>query len=149
MNTEKQLLVQACIALAEQKVSQYLNEIDLLKESIEKSDAKDDEGSDGQRETLQQQMAQNNHRLNEARQTLDICRSIKLNLLSSQIQRGSLVKTTTGNFLISSSLGKITVEKNVYYAISEASPIGELLLDRQAGDEIVLNGKSIKILEVL
>lgn len=149
MNTEKQLLVQACVALAEQKVNQYLNEIDLLKESIEKSDAKDDEGSDGQRETLQQQMGQNNQRLNEARQTLDVCRSIKLNLLSSQIQRGSLVKTSAGNFLVSCSLGKIAVEKNIYYAVSEASPIGELLLEKHAGDEIVLNGKSIKILEVL
>lgn len=148
MNTEKQLLVQACIALAEQKVIQYLNEIDLLKESIEKSDAKDDEGSDGQRETLQQQIGQNYQRLNEARQTLDIYRNIKLNLLSSQIQRGSLVKTSVGNFLISSSLGKISIGTNQYYAVSEASLIGELLLGKKVQDQFILNGKDIRILEV-
>lgn len=149
MNTEKHNLVKACIALAEQKVNQYLNEIDILKESIEKSDAKDEEGADGQRETLQHQMGQNNQRLTEARQTLDVFRNLKTLSANTRIQKGSLAKTSAGNFLISSSLGKISIGQHVYYAISEASPIGEQLIGKQANDEIVLNGKNIKIMDVL
>ncbi|GAB3913897.1 hypothetical protein GCM10028803_58510 [Larkinella knui] len=66
----------------------------------------------------------------------------------SIVQPGSLVLTSQGNYFIAISAGKITVDQTDYFAISAASPIAARLNHVKADDEVVFNGKPIRIVEV-
>ena len=66
----------------------------------------------------------------------------------SIIQSGSLVETDTQSYFIAIGLGKVIQHSKTYYVISLASPLGQLLKNKQAGTEVILNGKSIKITNV-
>lgn len=55
---------------------------------------------------------------------------------------GSLVTTTNGTYFIAVGLGVIEVDGATLYAISLASPIGQLLAGKAVGDAIVFNGRS-------
>ena len=68
---------------------------------------------------------------------------------SSEIARmGSLVKTTDANYFISVSVGAIIINETTYYAVSPSTPIGQLLLGKQQGEELLLNTKKSHILEI-
>ncbi|GAA4408424.1 hypothetical protein GCM10023187_30250 [Nibrella viscosa] len=64
------------------------------------------------------------------------------------VQRGSLVMTDQGNFFISISAGKITLEGVDYFAVSLASPLGNGLINRKAGEEVRVNNRWYRIMEV-
>lgn len=64
------------------------------------------------------------------------------------VQPGSLVITSQGNYFIAISAGKIRVGPTDYFAVSAASPIGTRLNHGKPGDELVFNGKPIRILDV-
>jgi transcription elongation GreA/GreB family factor len=58
---------------------------------------------------------------------------------------GSLVLTDQGTYFVSIGLGRIELDGGSCFAISLASPIGQALKDKRAGDAIILNGRSIAI----
>ncbi|MEX2485021.1 MAG: 3-oxoacyl-ACP synthase [Brumimicrobium sp.] len=53
---------------------------------------------------------------------------------------GSLVKTTNGIYFIGVSLGKFQVGNEIVFAISTASPLGQLLHLKKVGTTLVFNG---------
>ena len=67
---------------------------------------------------------------------------------TSAITVGHVVTTNLGTYFIGIGLGKIMVENKSVFAISTASPIGNLLLGKTLGDEIVFNAVSQRILAV-
>ena len=67
---------------------------------------------------------------------------------SGIIELGSIVKTSMENYYISISLGKISLKKESYFAISAVTPIGRLLIGKTIGDMVIFNGKSSEILEI-
>jgi len=71
---------------------------------------------------------------------------INFSTTHNTIQKGSLVITDKGNFLLSIALGKITVEDNDFILISNTSPIGNLLIGKQLGDVIQLNSNTFVII---
>ncbi|WP_417266550.1 3-oxoacyl-ACP synthase [Brumimicrobium sp.] len=64
------------------------------------------------------------------------------------VMSGSLVETTNGVYFLGLSLGKIEVNNQIVYAISTASPLGKLLLNKKVGDVIDLNSNQQTILNV-
>jgi hypothetical protein len=83
--------------------------------------------------------------LNEMKETLD-----KINFSSnSDISKlGSLVITSSANYFLAISLGKIKLGNDVYYSVSLSSPIGKNLFGSKEGDNIYFNGKQIKVLNI-
>lgn len=67
----------------------------------------------------------------------------------SVVKVGSLVKTSQLNYFISVGAGKLLINDETIYAISLNSPIGQLLISRQKGDEINFRDQKIKILNVI
>jgi transcription elongation GreA/GreB family factor len=67
---------------------------------------------------------------------------------SSQVQMGSLVQTTTGWYYLITSLGKLTVNGETCFVLSGASPLGKMLMEKRVGDEILRDGKEIRIIGV-
>jgi transcription elongation GreA/GreB family factor len=65
------------------------------------------------------------------------------------IGKGSLVKTAQVSYFITIGLGKLVSNNEVVYAISLASPIGQLLLGKKAGDSFVFQGKEVFIIDIL
>lgn len=59
----------------------------------------------------------------------------------NKVEFGSLIQTNHGIYLISIGLGKIVVNNTAYYAISLASPIGQVLRDKIIGDEVQFQGR--------
>lgn len=68
---------------------------------------------------------------------------------SSEVRVGSLVETNTGWFYIITSFGKLNTPSGDCFIISAASPIGQTLLGKQAGEVFHWNGKSGKILKIV
>ena len=62
---------------------------------------------------------------------------------------GSLVITSQANYYIAISAGKITIDKQNYFIISLASPIGQALQGLQKGEQVVFRGQTISIKNIL
>lgn len=62
-----------------------------------------------------------------------------------QVAFGSLVTTDRGSYFIAIGLGAVEVEGGTVYAISLASPIGQVLKDKRVGELAFFNGKRIAI----
>ena len=77
---------------------------------------------------LQRQLAQ-----------IDITKTSKIVVL------GSIVFSNQGNYFLSIGLGKIVLEDTTYFAISLASPIGQLLFGKSEKDVVNFRGKRIEI----
>ena len=67
---------------------------------------------------------------------------------TDKAELGSLVITNVGNYYLSISLGKIVMNSIDYFLISAVTPIGKLLVGKTIGDEVMFNGKTIKIIEL-
>ena len=65
------------------------------------------------------------------------------------ITDGNLIETDFGWFLISVSVGNLTESSFQVKTISQNAPIGKLLKGKRKGDIIQINGKLIKVLQIL
>lgn len=61
---------------------------------------------------------------------------------------GSVVKTNQQYFFLAVGLGKLAIEEGTYYALTGASPVGQLLLGKKAGEQFEFRGKAYEVLEV-
>lgn len=66
-----------------------------------------------------------------------------------QVEFGSLIITNKENYFASFGLGKVTVDSKDYYAISLASPIGQVIRQKRVGDRLVFQGREIWIKNIL
>ena len=87
-------------------------------------------------------------RVSETRQLVTLLKQAELDTGIDSVSLGNLVFTSNGPFFIGCGLGKITLGDSTVFAVSTASPIARMLLNRKVGDSITLNGKSIQILKI-
>ncbi|ALJ05659.1 3-oxoacyl-ACP synthase [Pseudalgibacter alginicilyticus] len=74
---------------------------------------------------------------------------IDISKTSKIIGLGSLVYTTSANYFIGISAGQLTVDSTKVYAISNNTPIGQLLMGKITGDEIIFREQKFVIKKVL
>ncbi len=65
--------------------------------------------------------------------------------ISVKVELGSIVDTTEGNFFISIGIGAFVFEGKRVFCITPMAPVCQLLLGKQAGEEVEWQGKKIKI----
>ncbi len=58
------------------------------------------------------------------------------------VEQGALVQTNQGAFYLSIPAGKLKLEEETYFAITLASPIGQLLFQKKEGDAFEFRGRS-------
>lgn len=58
------------------------------------------------------------------------------------VEQGALVKTNHGIFYLSIPAGKLKIDNKAYFAITLASPIGQLLFQKGVGDVFEFRGRS-------
>jgi len=65
--------------------------------------------------------------------------------VSISIQHGNLVETNKGFFFFGIGLGKIEMNQEILFAVSLASPIGQVFKSKKVGDEFEFNGNSYSV----
>lgn len=146
--TIKNEVLQACVDYANKRIANYKNEIETIKESIESNDKSGDEDDSGNGK-LFNDLEKNSQHLHDAHKMLESLKAISPKMVSEKVMLGSLVKTTTNNFFIAISAGKIETASMNVFAISLNSPIGILLLNKVKGEQVDFNGSTFTITEVI
>jgi transcription elongation GreA/GreB family factor len=101
------------------------------------------------REMIQQEIDKHSAAISEAVKQKQLLQLINPERKTEKIQPGSLVKTDKNTFYISISAGALTLDGAKYMAVAAFSPIGQQMIDKQAGDSFVFNTVKHQIIEVL
>jgi hypothetical protein len=64
------------------------------------------------------------------------------------VEKGALVKTDRGMFLIAVAFGQIKLEKAIVFCLSLQSPLAQALLGSSVGDLVRINGLEHRILAI-
>jgi transcription elongation GreA/GreB family factor len=147
--TTKQKLWQVCNERVDKRINDYKEEINLIKDSIASNDKGNSEGDDSGSGKLLNDLEKNMAHLNDAKNTKDYLSNIKTNVESGDVILGSIVKTNMMNFYISTSIGKIDIDDEAYYAISVNSPIGQLLKNKTVNERFEFNQNKYVITEII
>ena len=100
------------------------------------------------REMMQQDIDRNNSQLYEAKKILFQLEQCKEAVISGKVSAGSLVKTSKALLYIAVSIGQIQINERLLFAISPASPLGQLLIGKECGDIFTFNGLSQTVEEI-
>ena len=73
---------------------------------------------------------------------------IKFDKDNSAVGFGSLVITNNETYLVAVSMGMVQVEEQTIYAITLASPIGEVLNRKKQGDQFEFRGRNYLINQI-
>ncbi|WP_442590675.1 3-oxoacyl-ACP synthase [Pedobacter sp. AW31-3R] len=97
------------------------------------------------REMMQQDIARNKNLLFDGQQNLLLLKSLESVPLTDTVRNGSLVFTSKGIFYVAISAGQLKLNDKIVFAISAASPIGQLLSGKKVGDTFSFNNNSYTI----
>lgn len=87
-------------------------------------------------------------RLNDLGKSVDILNQIQVGHIHENIQLGSIVRTTNGNFFLSAGVGEIQIDDQKFITISLASPLGSKLLGKRKGDSVEINTRKFLVTEI-
>ncbi|NRA91705.1 MAG: GreA/GreB family elongation factor [Psychroserpens sp.] len=100
------------------------------------------------RAMLQLELEKAGQQLAELEKLNRILSKIELSQTTENISLGSLAYTTQHNYFIAISAGEIKFKDQSFYAISVHSPIGNLLLGKQKGQEIRFRDQVLEIIKI-
>ena len=145
----KERLHRACMDYVEDRIGSAQQAITAARESAN-DDTKSSAGDKYEtgREMMQQEIDRNRKQLEESQKLKLVLEKIDPVKTMELIQNGALVTTNYGKFYISISLGQITVDDCIYYAVSSVSPIGLKLMKQKGGYEFDFNGKLFRVIKV-
>jgi len=146
----KQQLCQLCTGFVMERIAAAQKAIDEARESSagETKSSAGDKYETG-RAMMQLEVEKNSKQLAEAQKLLQIINSIDTSKVHTHAGLGSIVKTDSGNYFITISIGKLDLNTESYFAISPGTPMGQILLGKRKGEKVVFSGKTIEIKEVL
>jgi hypothetical protein len=100
------------------------------------------------RAMAQEERNRNAVQLQQALQLQGELTRINPELPCDAVRPGALVTTNLGQFFISISAGKLSVEGQDYFAVSAAAPMAAALSGKRAGEQVLFNGKPVTITQV-
>jgi hypothetical protein len=147
--TLKQQLLEMCRQAQESRIAYARKAM----EEAQQAANQEERSTAGDKYDTSRAMSQNLRDMNarqwqEALKEMAFLQQINPDQLFTQAGPGSVVKTSMGNYFIAISGGPYVVGKEKYFAVSPASPIGELLLNRKKGESFVFRGKTVAVTEV-
>ncbi len=149
MNNIKAQLHEYCTRYIDERILHAQQAIRSAQESAN-DDTKSSAGDKYEtgRAMMQQEIEKHTVQLAEAQRLKQVLRQIHPSKVYSRIQAGSLVQTSQGSFYLAISIGRHVIADQAVFIISTASPIGALLLGKQAGDQFSFNGNVFMISDV-
>ncbi len=101
------------------------------------------------RAMMQFELEKNQIQLNQLLKQKYELLQIKANKIYKTADFGALVITNRGNYFISAGVGKCTIDNQICYAVSLASPIGKFLQGKTIGEKATFNGQYFEITGIL
>jgi len=102
------------------------------------------------REMVSQDIARTKSLLFDARQNLQLLTSLEhVPANGDAVRNGSLVLTNKGMFYIIISAGQLKVDGQLVFAISLASPIGQLMKGKKVGESFTFNQNAYVIEQIV
>jgi transcription elongation GreA/GreB family factor len=146
----KQELYKVCKAFVQNKFETIEQTIQSNKNALN-SEMKSSAGDKHEtgRAMLQLEMEKAGQQLKEVQEMQLQLHKIKLELNTTIVHMGSIVRTNSATYFIAISKGQIKFNNEQYFAISSQSPIGQLLLGKRVNDETVFRNQKIRIIEIL
>ena len=146
METLKSKLYQLCLNFISQRIETAETALQQAQEASN-DDTKSSAGDkfETTREMMQQDIARNKNLLFDGKQNLLLLQSLENAPVSDTVRNGSLVHTSKGVFFISISAGQLKVDDQTVFAISAASPIGQLLMGKKIGHAFSFNNNNYLI----
>jgi len=145
----KNSIHQKCIEIVNEKIDNINTTLQELQEAAN-NETKSSAGDkyETSRAMAQLETEKLGNQLTETLKLITVLDRINPDLKTSQVALGSIVTTNNGDFYISVSLGKLTINHQSIFAISTLSPIGELLLTKKVKETFTFNDKNYKILAI-
>jgi hypothetical protein len=98
------------------------------------------------RAMAQQERDRHAAQFHEAQQLQGAMQKLNPELASDTVRLGALASTSLGLFYVSISAGRLaTADGQEFMAVSPAAPLAVALHGRRAGEEVVFNGKPVRI----
>lgn len=147
--TRKQQLYRKCQDFLNNRLEVIQNTILDIQNSLQ-SETKSSAGDKHEtgRAMLQLEREKAGHQLAELQKLNETLHKIELTSNLNIVALGSLVITSHLNYFIAISAGELFVDEKKYYAISAATPIAQLLLSKQVGDDIQFRDSKFTITEI-
>ena len=143
------------LEIALKRTQERIDMIESALETAQDSSNDDTKSSAGDkyetsREMIQQDINRYQKQLLEANKDLQQLISIESTVDDRPefVRLGSVVRTTTGLYLIATSIGALKIRDNIIFVISPASPIGQLLIGKGIGDSFTFNKITQQITEI-
>ncbi|MES2514470.1 MAG: 3-oxoacyl-ACP synthase [Bacteroidota bacterium] len=137
---QKQQLIQACRDYFENKIIS-LNTI--IREVTESSNAESKSSAGDKHETskamMQLEIEKLGNQLKEAEEQLKEFEKINFNKVFQTIEQGSLVETDKGYFFIAGSAGKLIIEEETVFVISDRSPLSLAFKNKKTTEQVMFN----------
>ncbi|PCH87116.1 MAG: 3-oxoacyl-ACP synthase [Flavobacteriales bacterium] len=145
----KRYLHQSLVQIVEKKVNAARL---MLKSTLESRDNETKSSVGDKHETgramMQREEEQNRVQLSNALELTSMLAQLDIDKGFSQVEFGSLVTTNHGKYFLAIGLGKIVVAGIGYFAISPASPMGKVLLNKVVGDRVLFLQKEYVITQI-
>jgi len=140
----------ACLALIRSKIAALETQIQDAQEAATE-DTKSSAGDkyETSREMIQQEIDKATAQVATFVQMEEWLRRVEPSQKQRNIVFGSLVRSNEGWYYLSVSLGKVSVEGQTVYALSMASPLGQALAGKTAGEKVIFRGREVHIEGVL
>ena len=139
----------ACLEKLQVQMDELKSAIAKVQESIENED---NSTAGNKFETAramgQEELDRINRQMSICIKEYNILNQINLDRPCDSVQLGAVVVTNKKTMYMCVALGKIEIDKTPVFAISFVSPIGQMILGKQVGDELTFAGKKEKIVEV-
>lgn len=146
-NSLKAKIIYECIKIQKQKVAldeKAINDIQQSTKDYEKT-ADVFDSFITQEQTKKELLI---NQFEKSLQELQILNKIDKNKKYSTIDFGAVVITNKSKLFISIGIGKINIDNDIYYAISQKSPLFENMKNLTKGDKFSFNGNNFEILDV-
>jgi len=146
----KEVLHYQCASFIENRFQTIQNAINDIQKSLtyETKSSAGDKHETG-RAMLQLEREKVGNQLADIQNLKESFSKIDISKTYEMVGLGSIVITSQNNYFIAISAGEFTVENNAYYAISPNTPMGQLLLGKKVGDEVLFREQRFKIVKVL
>ena len=147
--TLKQQVHRALVSLIDKKIIEL--EV-ILNETIEatSSDSKSSAGDKHETGVAMAQLEQEklSKQLNELLIQKNKIKTLNPEIAHVKIGLGSLVETNNGWYYFSIGYGLITINNESIYTLNPNAPLGQAMLGKVTGDNVIFQSKSIQILNI-
>jgi transcription elongation GreA/GreB family factor len=139
-----------CQRFIENRLQTIQNTIQEIQEALtyETKSSAGDKHETG-RAMLQLEREKAGNQLAEIQKLQETLSKINITKANEKIGLGSVVFTSNSNYFLAISVGELTFENQKFYAISQNTPIGQLLISKKAGDTVSFRDLTFKIVQVI